>query len=160
MNVKIKTLPELIKIVIQLKREKKVIVFTNGCFDLIHIGHIRYLRAAKEQGDILIVGLNSDNSIKSIKGDKRPIVPEEQRAEILTSFEFVDYIVIFSENNPSAIIDTLLPNILVKGEDWEMDNIIGRETVEASGGKVVRVPEIKNIATTNIIDTIIKRYCT
>ncbi|MFH0925894.1 MAG: D-glycero-beta-D-manno-heptose 1-phosphate adenylyltransferase [bacterium] len=156
---KLKFLPELKELTSHLKKEGKRLVFTNGCFDILHLGHIRYLRAAKEEGDILTVGLNSDSSIRTIKGCKRPIVPQDQRAEVLAALEFVDYIVIFSEPDPTLVINTLLPDVLVKGEDWSLDKIVGREVVEANGGKVIRMPQVKNVATTNIIKTIIERYC-
>jgi D-beta-D-heptose 7-phosphate kinase/D-beta-D-heptose 1-phosphate adenosyltransferase len=143
----------------KLKSEKKKIVFTNGVFDIIHRGHIEYLSEAKSLGDVLIVGMNSDASVKIIKGDKRPIVNEENRACILANLKPVDYVVIFNEDNPYNLIRAILPDILVKGADWSVDKIIGADIVTANGGEVKTIKFVENNSSTNIIDDIIKKYC-
>ncbi len=157
---KIKTEKELVQIVCDLKSKGKGIVFTNGCFDLIHPGHTTYLEDARAKGDYLIVGINSDKSVKAIKGDKRPILREDERALIVSALGFVDFVVIFDDLDPGRIIDTIGPNILVKGADWPMDKIIGRESVLKQGGKVYRIPLIEGSSTTNIIEKILKNYAT
>jgi D-beta-D-heptose 7-phosphate kinase/D-beta-D-heptose 1-phosphate adenosyltransferase len=122
------------------RRSGRRVVFTNGVFDLLHPGHIRYLRAARAEGDVLIVGLNSDRSVRAIKGPSRPITPEHERAEILAALTFVDAVAIFDEDTPAEIIRLVQPDVLVKGADWGPNNIVGRDTVEARGGRVVRMP--------------------
>ena len=156
MKDRIKSKEELKKVVENLKKEGKRIVFTNGCFDLIHVGHTRYLEEAKNLGDVLIVAVNSDRSVKEIKGKDRPIMPQDERAEVLCALHFVDYVVIFDEPDPFQIISHLRPDVLVKGGDWGEDAIIGRDIVESGGGKVVRIPEIKGASTTDIIERIFK----
>lgn len=151
-------LPELVQVVNRLKQEGKRIVFTNGCFDIIHMGHVLYLKKAREYGDVLVAGLNSDISIKIIKGDKRPVVPEAERAEVLSSIRFVDYVVIFNEPDPFKTIEAIKPDVLVKGGDWAVENIIGRDVVESFGGKVYNIPYIEGSSSTNIIEEILKRY--
>jgi D-beta-D-heptose 7-phosphate kinase/D-beta-D-heptose 1-phosphate adenosyltransferase len=158
MKQKIKTREELRNIIKDLKAKGKRIVFTNGCFDLLHLGHIRYLEKAKTLGDILVVGVNSDHSVQNLKGPKRPILPEEERAEILSGFGCVDYITIFDGEDPLELISTLQPDILVKGGDWTKETTVGREVVERSGGEVVILPFVERASTSNIIDTILKRY--
>ncbi len=153
---KLKRLNELIKIVEGLKKEGKKIVFTNGCFDILHLGHIRYLREAKRRGDVLIIGLNSDKSVRSLKGRDRPLVKEKDRAEILGALEMVDYIVVFDELTPKNLIDRILPDILAKGGDWKKEEVVGRDTVEAQGGKVVIIPEVKGYSTSALINKIQK----
>ena len=152
------TLEEVATIAAVLKQEGRRIVFTNGCFDIIHIGHIRYLRSARQYGDILIVGLNSDESVRKIKGDKRPIVPQTERAEVLSSVRFVDYVVIFNEPDPYNAIAAVRPDVLVKGGDWSVDNIIGRDIVESYGGDVFTIPFIEGASSSGIIENIIKKY--
>ncbi len=142
-----------------LENSGKRIVFTNGCFDILHAGHARYLRSAGKLGDYLIVALNSDRSVNRIKGDKRPILPEEMRAELLAALECVNAVVIFEEDTPLRVIQTLLPHILVKGGDWEEDRIIGADVVRENGGEVRRIPFIEGYSTTDIIKTILARYC-
>ena len=137
------------------KKEGKKVVFTNGCFDILHQGHVRYLYKAKKLGDYLIVGLNSDQSTKNIKGNNRPLITEEARAELLAALCFVDGVVIFNENDPLAIITYLQPHILVKGADWDEDDIVGAEFVKKRGGEVKRIPLIPNISTSDIIRRII-----
>ena len=157
MKNKIEDRKDLKKVVERLKKEGKRVVFTNGCFDLIHVGHTRYLEEAKKLGDILIVAVNSDQSVRTIKGKKRPIIPEEERAEVLSALQCVDFVVIFHEPDPLNIISLLKPDVLVKGGDWGEDAIIGREVVESIGGKVVRIPEIKGASSSSIIDKIVNR---
>jgi D-beta-D-heptose 7-phosphate kinase/D-beta-D-heptose 1-phosphate adenosyltransferase len=157
-NKKIKNLAQMRAIVARLKRQGKRVVFTNGCFDILHVGHVRYLRRAKNQGDVLVLGLNTDRSVKAIKGEKRPVVPEKERAEIMAALEFVDYVVLFDEPDPLRLIEALKPNVLVKGADWPKSRIVGREIVEKIGGRVVRVPLIAGASSTGVIEKIIKAY--
>jgi rfaE bifunctional protein nucleotidyltransferase chain/domain len=133
------------------KRNGRRVVFTNGCFDLLHPGHIRALELARALGDALIVGLNSDSSVRQLKGEGRPIISEAERAEILTALESVDAVVIFDELTPREVISRLLPDVLVKGGDWPGDRIIGREEVEATGGRVVSVPVVPGYSTSAIL---------
>jgi D-glycero-beta-D-manno-heptose 1-phosphate adenylyltransferase len=141
-----------------LRNSGKRIVFTNGCFDILHPGHARYLSSARELGDYLIVALNSDSSVQTIKGSKRPIFPEKMRAELLAALECVNYVVIFDEDNPLRVIKYLLPHILVKGGDWQEDQIIGADVVKAGGGAVLRIPFIKGYSTSDIINKIVQLY--
>ena len=141
-----------------LRSEGKRVVFTNGCFDILHIGHIRYLLAAKNEGDLLVVGLNSDQSVRLIKGKRRPIVAQDQRLEIIASLQVVDYVTLFNEPDPLKLIHLLKPTILVKGADWSADEIIGADFVESSGGRVVRVSLVQDASTSEIIEKIIDRY--
>lgn len=134
--------------------ERQRVVFTNGCFDLLHPGHIRTLEAARKLGDALIVGLNSDRGVRQLKGPGRPILPERERAEILAALECVDAVVIFDEPTPREIITALLPDVLVKGGDWAGDQIVGREEVEAAGGRVVSIPVAPGYSTTAILQKI------
>ena len=134
------------------------IVFTNGCFDILHAGHVQYLAAAKSEGDILVVGLNSDASVRRIKGDKRPIVPEGQRAEVLAGLACVDYIVLFDEPDPLRLIKALAPDVLAKGADWAETDIIGADVVKRGGGKVARIPMAPGVSTSRIIEKIIDTY--
>jgi len=138
-----------------LKREGKRIVFTNGCFELLHIGHVRYLSAAKAEGDILVVGVNSDRSVREIKGQSRPVVPENERTEVLASLACIDFVTLFDEPDPLVTIRTLMPDVLVKGADWEEDAIVGKDVVEANGGRVVRIPLTQGASTTGIIEKIL-----
>ena len=158
MKEKIKKRDDLRRVVEDLKAKGKRIVFTNGCFDLLHIGHIRYLEEAKSLGDILVVGVNSDRSVRGLKGRNRPILPEEERAEILSGLESVSYITIFDESTPLELISSLQPHVLVKGGDWTKESTVGKEVVERSGGKVVILPFIEGSSTSNLIETILKRY--
>jgi rfaE bifunctional protein nucleotidyltransferase chain/domain len=141
-----------------LKGEGKTIVFTNGCFDIIHAGHVRYLTEAKKLGDILVLALNSDSSVKVIKGDERPIVPEEERAIVVGSLESVDYVTLFDEETPLRLIEYLRPHILVKGGDWDEESVVGRDAVRQWGGAVVIIPEVKGASTTNIIEKISNNF--
>ena len=142
-----------------LRKAGKRIVFTNGCFDLLHVGHVQYLVAARNQGDLLVIGLNSDRSVKTIKGRQRPIIDQDQRSEILASLQAVDYVTVFDESDPLKLIQLLKPTILVKGADWSADEIIGADFVTARGGRVVRVPLVKDSSSSAIIERIIKRFC-
>ena len=151
MNPEILTLDEAILRFGREKRNGRRIVFTNGCFDLLHPGHIGSLEQARALGDALIVGLNSDASVRQLKGAGRPVLPERERAEILVALECVDAVVIFDELTPREIIARLLPDVLVKGADWAGDQIVGREEVEAAGGRVVSIPVVPGYSTTEIL---------
>ena len=142
---------------VQVRASGKKIVFTNGCFDILHLGHVRYLTVARSHGNILVVGLNSDESVKLIKGHKRPIIEQNQRAEVLAGLWCVDYVTIFDEADPLALIESLKPDVLVKGEDWPQQDIVGADVVEKNGGKVVRVPSVPDVSTSIIIQRIKER---
>jgi D-beta-D-heptose 7-phosphate kinase / D-beta-D-heptose 1-phosphate adenosyltransferase len=158
MKEKNKEREELARIIKDLKSRGLRIVFTNGCFDLLHAGHVRYLEQAKSLGDILVVGINSDRSVRGLKGPRRPILPVEERTEILSGLGCVDYITVFDEATPLELISLLLPNVLVKGGDWTKDQIVGREVVEGSGGEVATLPLVEGSSTSTIIETILERY--
>lgn len=151
MNSAVLTLEQAIVRFGRDKRNGRRVVFTNGCFDLLHPGHIRSLELARKLGDVLIVGLNSDASVRQLKGEGRPVVPERERAEILAAFESVDAVVIFDELTPREVIGRLLPDVLVKGGDWPGDQIVGREEVEAAGGRVVSIPVVPGYSTSAIL---------
>jgi rfaE bifunctional protein nucleotidyltransferase chain/domain len=142
------------RLVADQRRAGKRIAFTNGVFDLLHPGHLRYLRAARAEGDLLIVGVNSDRSARANKGPGRPVTPEAERAEILAALAAVDAVVVFDEETPAEIVRALQPDILVKGADWPADQIVGRDTVEARGGRVVLVPVEAGHSTTAILDRV------
>ena len=148
------TLEQARRFVEELRAAGKVIVFTNGVFDLLHVGHLRYLAQARRLGDALLVGVNSDRSVRLIKGPDRPIVAESERAEVLEALACVDAVVIFDADTPAGLIDALQPDILVKGSDWAADAIVGRDIVEARGGRVVRIAIEPGHSTTKIVDTI------
>jgi D-beta-D-heptose 7-phosphate kinase/D-beta-D-heptose 1-phosphate adenosyltransferase len=135
----------------QLRRKGKRIVFTNGCFDLLHPGHVRYLAEARSLGDLLVVGLNSDRSVRVLKGEGRPILNETERIEVISALEAVDYVVVFDEDTPHRLISMLLPDVLVKGGDWPLDQIVGRKEVEAAGGRVVSLPYVEGSSTSALI---------
>jgi rfaE bifunctional protein nucleotidyltransferase chain/domain len=145
------SLRELVK---DLKSKGKIIVFTNGCFDIIHPGHIKILFEAKKQGDVLIVGINDDDSIRRLKGQDRPILPLSARQIVLAAIESVDYVVPFSEDTPEKLIKEIEPDVLVKGEDWSEDKIVGADFVKSKGGKVIRVKLVEGFSTSNIIKKI------
>ena len=149
---KIVTLPQLTSIL--KERNCQRVVFTNGCFDLVHQGHIHYLSHARDLGDMLILGLNSDASIRRLKGPQRPIVSENERAIMMASFEFIDYVVLFEEDTPINLISAIIPDILVKGGDYEVEKIVGYDVVTQNGGKVVTLDFITGYSTTNIIEKI------
>jgi len=152
------TLEEMKDIRHQLKNQNKKVVFTNGCFDLIHAGHIDYLSKAKALGDVMIVGLNSDSSVIRIKGSKRPILNESERSFIISNLKPVDYVVLFDEDTPQLLIEELLPDILVKGADWEIENIVGKDVVIANGGEVKTIEFVNDQSTSNIIQIIVDRF--
>ncbi len=153
-----KTLEEIKEIRQQLKDQNKKVVFTNGCFDLIHAGHVDYLSKAKALGDVMIVGLNSDASVMRIKGNKRPIQKETERGFIISYLKPVDYVVLFDEDTPKQLIEELLPDILVKGADWEIENIIGKDVVLANGGEVKTIEFVNDQSTSKIIKIIVDRF--
>jgi rfaE bifunctional protein nucleotidyltransferase chain/domain len=140
----------------RLRREGLSLVFTNGCFDLLHPGHVRYLKQARALGDALAVALNSDASVRALKGPNRPILNQQERAEIMAALESVDYVVVFDDQTPRALIAALVPDVLVKGGDWEIDQIVGRDEVEAAGGKVLSLPYVEGLSTTDIIGRILE----
>jgi D-beta-D-heptose 7-phosphate kinase/D-beta-D-heptose 1-phosphate adenosyltransferase len=154
LNPEILTLDEAILRFGREKRNGRRVVFTNGCFDLLHPGHIGSLEQARALGDALIVGLNSDASVRQLKGAGRPVLPERERAEILAALEFIDAVVIFDELTPREVIARLLPDVLVKGGDWPGDQIVGREEVEAAGGRVVSIPIVPGYSTSAILQKI------
>ena len=154
---KIKSVRALEQIVARLKTGGKRVVFTNGCFDILHLGHARYLESARRKGDVLIVAVNSDASIKKIKGPSRPIIQERNRAGLLAALESVDYVVLFNEETPLAVIKALSPDILIKGADWSKDAIVGADFVKCRGGKVATIPLVRGLSTTTILKTIAKR---
>jgi len=158
MRSKILKLSDLLQVIKGLRKAGKRIVFTNGCFDILHVGHVRYLTAARSKGDALVLGLNSDASVKSIKPDNRPIVSQDQRAEVLAGLACVDYITIFDEPDPLALIQTIKPDVLIKGADWEKAEIIGSNVVRSYGGSVVRIEIVPGISTSGIIQRILERY--
>jgi len=151
---KVKDLAAMKREIDQLKAEGKKVVFTNGCFDILHPGHARYLWAARQSGDYLVVAVNSDRSVKAIKAKERPIVPEQERAEMVAALEFVDGVVIFDEDTPLRVIEHLLPNVLVKGGDWPEDRIVGSDVVRKAGGEVRSIPFVPGYSSTIIIKKI------
>jgi D-beta-D-heptose 7-phosphate kinase/D-beta-D-heptose 1-phosphate adenosyltransferase len=153
---KVLTLEKAVTLAEHLRHDGRIVVFTNGVFDLLHPGHIRYLQDARSEGDALIVGVNSDRSVTAIKGPSRPITPERERAEVLAALACVTAVVLFDEDDPQRIIQRLQPDVLVKGADWAADRIIGRDTVEARGGRVVRIPLAEGYSTSDIIRKIRK----
>ncbi len=156
MNNKIIERKDIGGICAKLREEGKVVVFTNGCFDVLHPGHIDCLFKARSEGDVLVVGLNSDQSVSRLKGPTRPIFPQEERAEILASFYFVDYVVVFSEWTPLELVKQVRPHVLVKGGDYNPKTIVGRAEVEADGGRLVVIPHLPGYSSSSIINSIIK----
>lgn len=142
-----------------LRKQGQKIAFTNGCFDILHVGHVRYLKEAKKTADILVLALNSDSSVRTIKGEKRPLVPEEERAEVLAALECIDFVTIFPELTPLELICYLKPDILIKGGDWTEDKVVGRDEIKQWGGHVTIIPKVAGKSTTNIVDKIISVYC-
>ena len=149
---------ELVTLRLEWKRNQKKVVFTNGVFDILHRGHVEYLSSARDLGDLLIVGVNSDESVKRIKGPLRPIVPEEDRAFIISQLVCVDAVCLFDEDTPLNLISAVVPDVLVKGADYTLENIVGRDVVEKAGGKVQTLKFVPNRSTTNIVDTIVSRF--
>ena len=141
-----------------LQKQGQKVVFTNGVFDLLHLGHVTYLKEARKQGDLLVVGLNGDASVKRVKGPLKPLLPLEERAEMLLALDCVDYVSFFDEDNPYHIIKTLHPEVLVKGGDWALDKIIGADLVQSWGGKVMNIPVVPGRSTTNLIEIVKERY--
>ncbi len=158
MMKEIKNWEEIIEIRKRLRNEKKKVVFTNGVFDILHSGHVDYLTKSKDLGDILIVGMNSDKSVKNIKGAKRPIVDQENRAIIVASLKPVDFVVLFDEDTPAKLVDAIIPDVLVKGADWTLDKIEGRETVIKNGGEVKNIKFVNEQSTSKIIQKILSLY--
>lgn len=156
--MKIVSIEELINEREHLRRAGKRLVFTNGCFDLLHPGHVSYLKQARSLGDALVVALNSDRSVRRLKGEGRPILNQQERAEVIAALEAVDYVTIFDEETPRELIAAVLPDVLVKGGDWALDEIVGREEVEAAGGRVLSLPYIEGSSTTDIIERIKKLF--
>lgn len=154
MRSKIKTHAALKNIIAALHKKKKRIVFTNGCFDILHVGHVEYLSRARKMGDALVIGLNSDRSVRAIKGKTRPINSQADRAKVLAALYFVDYITIFEDPTPERLIRLLKPDVLVKGADWKVKDIIGNDFVMSYGGKVARIPFVKGYSTTSVINKI------
>ncbi|HKO96073.1 MAG TPA: D-glycero-beta-D-manno-heptose 1-phosphate adenylyltransferase [Pyrinomonadaceae bacterium] len=152
MKDKILSLEKLLGVRQSLRAEGKRLVFTNGVFDLLHVGHVRYLSSARSLGDALVVAINSDRTVRQLKGDGRPIVNEDERAEILAALRAVNYVTVFDDISPRSLIAKLLPDILVKGGDYALDEIHGRQEVEAAGGQVVALPFVKGASTTAIIE--------
>lgn len=158
MTTNIKSREEIVKLRQEFKKENKKIVFTNGVFDILHSGHVDYLAKSKDLGDILIVGLNSDKSVKKIKGDKRPIINESERAFVLSNLKSVDYVTLFDEDTPKELIEILIPDILVKGADWNMEKIVGKDIVEKNGGEVKTIDFVNDQSTSKIIKSILEKY--
>ena len=154
MTGKLKSADEVAAIAAEASKNGKTVVFTNGCFDILHRGHVHVLRQAKAAGDILIVGINSDKSVKSIKGDSRPVLPEIDRVELISAMEMVDYVVIFDEPDPYKLIMAIKPGVLAKGGDWTEDKIIGADIVEQGGGRVAVIPYLEGFSTSEIIERI------
>lgn len=155
---KVLKLKDLVQKLNESRESGKSIVFTNGCFDILHVGHVRYLKTAGSEGNILVVGLNSDQSVRAIKEKGRPIVSQDHRAEILACLWCVNFITIFNESDPLKLIQTIKPDVLVKGADWQEEEIIGADFVKANGGRIVRVSVVPEISTSRIIQRIVKRY--
>jgi rfaE bifunctional protein nucleotidyltransferase chain/domain len=147
-------LPVLLATLAPIRAKGQRIAFTNGCFDLIHPGHVLYLEAARALADLLVVGLNSDESVRRLKGPSRPILRERERATVLAGLRSVDYVVVFSEDTPARLIEELRPDVLVKGGDWPLDAIVGREAVEREGGRVLTIPLVEGQSTTEIVERI------
>ena len=160
MNVqsKIITAEKLAPRLDEARKSGKKVVFTNGCFDILHVGHVRYLAAAGAKGELLVVGLNTDASVRLIKGDKRPVVHQSHRAEVLASLGCVDYVVLFDAPQPLELIQTLKPDVLVKGADWTQETIVGGDFVKSNGGRVVRISLVPDISTSRIIAKILKLH--
>ena len=152
---KIKSLRSLRRIIALLQKKGRKIVFTNGCFDILHLGHAQYLQAAKALGDILVVGVNSDSSVKIIKGHSRPIVGQNERISLIAALESVDFAVLFNEDTPARLIQALRPDVLVKGADWKKNDIVGASFVDSYGGKVATIKLVKGLSTTSLIKKII-----
>jgi rfaE bifunctional protein nucleotidyltransferase chain/domain len=155
---KLKSLKQLQNMAVGLKAKRKRIVFTNGCFDLLHYGHVQYLEKAKDKGDYLIVGINTDSSVKRLKGQNRPIVGQADRVKTIAGLESVDYVVLFSEDTPIKLIKAIKPDVLIKGGDWQAGNIVGKGFVDAYGGKVLTIRLARGRSTSKLINKIVSRF--
>jgi D-beta-D-heptose 7-phosphate kinase/D-beta-D-heptose 1-phosphate adenosyltransferase len=155
---KIKTLEHIVRERAGYRKRGSKVVFTNGCFDILHLGHVRYMNQARALGDALIVGINSDSSVRELKGAGRPIVSEMERAEVVAALGSVDHVFIFPDLTPQRVIDAIVPDVLVKGADWDIANIVGRETVENAGGTVLNVPLVEGSSTTEIVKRVLERF--
>lgn len=155
---KIKSLAEILIVRNEIRDKGQKLVFTNGCFDILHVGHVRFLNRARLQGDALVVAVNSDHSVKIIKGDSRPVVTAVERAEVLAALESVDYIVFFDDPTPQGIIEAIVPDVLVKGADWGISEIVGRSVVENAGGVVCNVPLVEGASTSGILNKVRERF--
>jgi D-beta-D-heptose 7-phosphate kinase/D-beta-D-heptose 1-phosphate adenosyltransferase len=154
---KIKVLDELEKVLDKHRKSNEKIAFTNGCFDILHVGHVEYLKFSRRAGDILVVGLNTDASVRAQKGQSRPFVAEDERARLVSALEDVDYVVLFDEQTPESLIRRVKPDILIKGEDWKEKGVVGREFVESYGGKVLLAPLVKGVSTTDIVSKVLEK---
>lgn len=154
---KLKTVSELAQLAATMRRDRRRVVLTNGCFDLLHIGHTRYLQEARSLGDLLVVAINSDAAVSALKGPERPLVPEQERAEVLAALGCVDYVTIFDAPDPGEVVAAVQPDVLVKGGDWPVEKIVGREVVQARGGRVVSLPLVPGASTTGLVRRILDR---
>jgi D-beta-D-heptose 7-phosphate kinase/D-beta-D-heptose 1-phosphate adenosyltransferase len=160
MTSKLKTTSELAQLAVAARLDGRRVVFTNGCFDLLHIGHTRYLQQARALGDLLMVAINSDASVSGLKGPERPLVPQQERAEVVAALACVDYVTIFDASDPGDVIAAIQPDVLAKGGDWPVDKIVGREVVQARGGRVVSIPLVPGSSTTALVRRIVERATT
>ncbi len=158
MTGRVVTVRDFLPVRAALRAEGKRLVFTNGVFDILHRGHVEYLTQARSLGDALFVGVNSDASTRRIKGDKRPVVPQDDRMFLLANLRAVDFVGLFDEDTPLEIISAIVPDILVKGADWPIDRVVGKDVVEAAGGRVLTIPFVPDRSTTNIVERIVERY--
>jgi rfaE bifunctional protein nucleotidyltransferase chain/domain len=154
---KIKTLEEMLQMRAAMRAQGLKLVFTNGCFDILHVGHVRYLNQARALGDALVVAINSDRSVRKNKGEGRPLVPEAERAEVLSALACVDFVIIFDEATPQSVIDAIVPDVLVKGADWGLSEIVGRDTVEKAGGVVCNITLVPGRSTSSIVARVLER---
>ena len=156
MSGKLKNLDELVTIAAQTRQKGKSVVFTNGCFDILHRGHVHVLRQAKATGDVLIVALNSDRSVRQLKGEKRPVLSETDRIELIGAMEMVDYLIVFDDLEPYKLIAAIKPDVLAKGGDWSAQTMVGADVVQRAGGRVVVIPYLKGFSSSEIIERIMK----
>ncbi len=157
---KLKSLEDILRLREGLRARARRLAFTNGCFDILHAGHVRYLNRARALADVLVVGVNSDRSVRGIKGPGRPLVPEMERVEVLAALECVDFLLVFDDPTPRSVIDRILPDVLVKGSDWKLADVVGRDTVTAHGGSVHTIPLVEGASTTGIIRMVLERFGT
>lgn len=154
MSDKLKSSAEIVATAFEARKKGLTVVFTNGCFDLLHRGHVHILRQAKAAGDLLIVAINSDRSVTTIKGPGRPVMPQTDRVELIAAMEMVDYVVVFDEPDPTKLIDAIKPNVLAKGGDWKMEEVVGADIVKRDGGRILLIPYLQGFSTTEIIERI------